>query len=181
MNYDPIKSIQASAVILKGHAGRISKLRLLKLLYIADRESIAETLSPLIADRVVAMDNGPVLSRTYDILKGEDFESPLWDRFIAKEGPRDLSLLEDPGVGRLSKYEIQKLNQVSERHWFDDDFEIVELTHLFDEWKRNKPSPRSSNPIPMEHILQALGISDQADRLKAEAQQEAELDQLFKR
>ncbi len=179
MQFDPLKAIQASAVLLKHHADRMSRLRLLKLLYIADREAIAETLNPIIADRVTAMDNGPVLSRTYDMLKGQDFESPRWDEFITKEGPRDLLLSADPGVGRLSKYEIQKLTEVSERYWFQDDYEVVEVTHRFDEWIKNKPPARGIGTIPFDDILAALNLSDYSRRIKDEANAEAELDQLF--
>src|SRR6185437_10320716 len=99
-----LKVVQAAAVLLKEHAARMSRLRLLKLLYIADRESLVETLHSISGDHVVAMDHGPVLSRTYNLLKGEDCESPLWDQFIVQEGPQDHRLCADPGVGKLSRY-----------------------------------------------------------------------------
>lgn len=39
----------------------MSYLRMLKLLYLADRESLKETGHTITGDRVVAMEHGPVL------------------------------------------------------------------------------------------------------------------------
>ena len=50
------KAIQAAGVLLNEHQrGQMEYLRLLKLLYIADREAIAETGQPIVGSRVVAM------------------------------------------------------------------------------------------------------------------------------
>ena len=41
------------------------------------------------------MDNGPVLSKTYDLIKGVDFASPRWgENFFRNEG-REISLIHD--------------------------------------------------------------------------------------
>ena len=69
--FDTLKIVQAAAVLLKEEAGQMTRLRLLKLLYIADRESLAETLRPISGDDVVAMDHGPVLSSTYKLIRRE--------------------------------------------------------------------------------------------------------------
>lgn len=53
------KVIQASAILLKASdTSRISWLRLLKLLYIADRDSIQQTGQSITEDCYVAMDQG---------------------------------------------------------------------------------------------------------------------------
>ena len=107
------KTIQASAVLLKAEqTNRMSRLRLLKLLYISDREALTERARPITGDRPVAMDHGPVLTNTYDLIKGEDFLATEWDKYIKREG-RDAVLASDPGVGDLSRYEIAKLARCS--------------------------------------------------------------------
>ncbi|HSZ59207.1 MAG TPA: Panacea domain-containing protein [Tepidisphaeraceae bacterium] len=90
--FDPFKVTQAAAVLLKTEANRsMSRLRLLKLLYIADREALKERARPITGDRPVAMDHGPVLSHTYDLIKGTDFASPTWERYLRPVGSRDVS------------------------------------------------------------------------------------------
>ena len=174
--FDTMKTVQAAAVLLRQHSGRMSRLRLIKLLYIADRESLSETLHPISGDRAVAMDHGPVLSRTYNLIKREDFESPLWDQYITQEGPQDHGLLTDPGSGKLSRYEIEKLVAVSEAHRTLSDYDIAIETHAFEEWIKNRPARGGAKTIPLADVLAALHIEQYADRLEAEALADAEFD-----
>jgi uncharacterized phage-associated protein len=44
-------------------------LKLLKLMYLADRKSLLETGVPITGDSISALDKGPVLSQTYNRLK----------------------------------------------------------------------------------------------------------------
>jgi len=77
------KALQAAGVLLERAGGRMEYLRLLKLLYIADREMIAQELSPITGDRVVAMKNGPVLSQVYDLIKGTAAKSGEWSCYVS--------------------------------------------------------------------------------------------------
>jgi len=70
------KIIEAGAVLLGCRSQRrMSYLRLLKLLYMADRESLKETGWPIIGTQPVAMDYGPVHSEVYDLVKGTHRDS----------------------------------------------------------------------------------------------------------
>src|SRR5687768_6342636 len=100
--FDPMKAIQAAALLMKQHGGQMSRLRLLKLLYIADRESLAETLHPITGDHAAALDHGPVPSQTYDLLKHQGKFAELWDQHIIQFGPRNHRLVKDPGEAKLS-------------------------------------------------------------------------------
>jgi uncharacterized phage-associated protein len=64
------KTIQAIAAFLHFHGSKeMSYLRMLKLLYLADRESLKETGRTITGDRVVAMEHGPVPSCAYHLLE----------------------------------------------------------------------------------------------------------------
>jgi uncharacterized phage-associated protein len=64
------KTIQAIAAFLYFHqSDEMSYLRMLKLLYLADRESLKETGRSIASDRVVAMEHGPVLSSVYELIE----------------------------------------------------------------------------------------------------------------
>ncbi len=101
-----LKTIQAIGVLLRADGvKRTNYMRLLKLLYMADRESLRETGRPITGGPVAAMERGPVLEEVYDLIRGQHKEMPLWDSFFRKER-YDLVELCEPDVGKLSKYEI---------------------------------------------------------------------------
>ena len=52
------KSLQAAGVLLGLDGGRMERIRLLKLLYIADRELLAESGRTITGDRAVALITG---------------------------------------------------------------------------------------------------------------------------
>jgi len=173
------KTIEASAVLLKTEANRMTLLRLLKLLYIADREALKERARPITGDRAVAMDHGPVLSVTYNLIKGEDFLAPQWEKYVRREGKHEVALIANPGVGHLSKYEIEKLQAVARQYQDLNEWELSEFTHTFLEWKKNQPPPKSKKDIPEDDILAAVGLSDLKEKLAADSEAEAIADRLF--
>ena len=61
--FDFDKTLQAAGVLLSLDGDRMEQIRLLELLYIADRELLAETGRTITGDRAVAMRHGPVLSQ----------------------------------------------------------------------------------------------------------------------
>jgi uncharacterized phage-associated protein len=168
--FNTMKAVQAAAVLLNRHEGRMTRLRLVKLLYMADRESIAETLRPVTGDDIVAMDHGPVPTRIYRLICRRDVESPLWDAYITQQGDRDLALTADPGQGKLSRYELAKLAEVADRYRSLKDYKIADITHDFPEWEKNQPPEGSKQDIPLNDILEALGLSGYKDRIAAEEQ-----------
>jgi uncharacterized phage-associated protein len=174
------KTIQAVAVLLKLDRGRMSYLRLLKLLYIADRENLRLVRKPIIGSKLVAMKNGPLHSVVYNLIKGEHVDSPQWAQFIRKEG-YEVELVNDPGVSELSASEVRTLTGVSEKYTAVSEWDIVEATHDFPEWIKNEPeeSTNTSHVIPFEDLLDAIGLSAEKDGILAEAKEDAALDRMF--
>jgi len=172
------KTIQAAAELLRlERARQMNYMRLLKLLYIADRESLKETGRPITGDRAVAMERGPVLSTVLDLIKGQHIESPTWSKYLRKEGYH-LELQEDPGKGGLSRYEIGKLQEISRRYEDCDEWDMVAIAHEFEEWKRNDPG-KSSRPIPLDDILSAIGRAGDRESIIEDARDEAIFDRFF--
>ncbi len=175
-----LKTIQAIGVLLR-HDGvkRMNYMRLLKLLYIADRESLKETGRPVTGGPVIAMERGPVLREVYDLILGQHREMSLWSQYYRKER-YDLLELAEPDVGQLSKYEIGKLQDVAKTYLDDDEWALVDITHKFPEWNQNDPG-KSSKPIPLSSILEAIGRADAIDEISKEAQSLAAFDRLLGR
>ncbi len=175
------KSLQAAGVLLRLEEGRMPYMRLLKLLYVADREMLAATASSITNDRGHAMKHGPVLSHIYNLIKQSGPRFDEWSRSIQTQGYA-VKMTADPGRGLLSRGEIEKLTEVSERYRSRDQWELSELTHEFPEWKAHWPDDASggSYPIPWEAMLAAQG--EGAETIELAEDEEAgrnHLDKIF--
>jgi uncharacterized phage-associated protein len=176
------KTLQAVAVLLKLDRGRMGYLRLLKLLYIADRENVIRVGRPIVGTRTVAMNSGPLHSEVYNLIKGEHVDAPMWADHIRKEG-YEIELLIDPGVSELSAAEVRTLTAVSEKYSSFSEWDVVEVTHDFPEWIKNAPeeSANTSRTIPFEDVLDAVGLSTEKEAILAEVKEDAKIDGVFVR
>jgi uncharacterized phage-associated protein len=161
------KTLAAAAVLLQEHHGRMEYFRLLKLLYIADRELLAETGQPLTGDDPYAMKRGPVLSRTYDLIKAKCGETiqRRWLEVVRTDG-REVTLASHPGLGKLNRGEVRKLQDLCLRYRDSDGEDLSDLTHDFGEWQQafGGKNPTSSYPISWESVLTAQGLGELSPR-----------------
>lgn len=173
------KSIQAVAFLLKQkHRSRSDNyMRLLKLLYIADRESIEETGVPITGDEFVAMERGPTLSHLLNLVKQQTFGLEEWDEYIEKNN-YEIHLIKDPGVGKLCRYELKKLRQVWEDRRDKDEWDVARETEQFPEWQKNECGP-SSRPIPLGDLLDAIGKRGLLEQITQNAIESIVADKLF--
>ena len=72
--------VEAAARLIAFEGGTINYTKLLKLLYIADRESLRRHHTSISGDAYVSMNAGPVLSRAYNLIKGEA-SSEIWSHW----------------------------------------------------------------------------------------------------
>lgn len=149
--YDAQKAGELAAQFLRLARDSMPMLKLLKLMYLADRTSLIETGFPITGDAVVAMDKGPVLSKTYDHLK------PAGTLPGVRSEPGNVTL--DPfgpwlgtwAGGRLSDYERQVAQRVFEEFGhLNGDQLIAHLHRSAPEWK---PPPRKSAPLAAAAML----------------------------
>lgn len=172
------KVIQAVGVLLsKEQTRRMDRARLLKLLYIAERESLKERGVPILGGRVVAMKKGPLHSEVYDLIKGEQVDVSQWMEFFQNVGYQ-IELVHVPSRDELSEYEINKLNEISDRYASKDAEEVVEETHSFVEYIKNYIE-NTSKTIPLDDILEAVGRGSDKELIKAEIAAFEEYEKLF--
>ena len=176
------RATQAAGVLLRyASNGQMTRLRLLKLLYIADRESLRDKGRPITGDRIVAMDHGPVLSGIYDMIKNTHADPGSWAVHIRSRGI-DVILESNPGVGSLSRYEVQKLQEVSRRYEDLDDWALVkDVVAGFPEYQNNKAPDGSMRPIPVRDVLVAVGRQDDLCEILQEAAEDEALDGFWER
>ena len=172
------KIVEAAGVLLRQEAcRRMSYLRLLKLLYIADRESLRESGRPIVGTGAYAMKHGPVLSEVLDLVKGQHRDETVWSQFIRRDGYA-VVLESDPGVGSLSRYEIGRLTQTADEHRDLNDWELVEETHGFQEWRENVVEG-TSVAIPLADMVKAVGRDDELEVILQDAERSAALERLL--
>ncbi len=152
MRFDEKKVTEAAAFLLELRGGCMHYIKLIKLLYIADRQAFSEWGIPISNDNYVSMDNGPVLSQTYNLIKeGGRF----WSEYIsAPFGDYEVQLsVPLQNKRKLSPAEEEILRRVFDGYGYLNRWKIVDFMHTLPEW-RNPGG--SSIPISTDEILQAL-------------------------
>jgi uncharacterized phage-associated protein len=134
--FNETKATQAAGRLLKLRGGRMSYLKLTKLLYLADREALIRWGRPITTDCYISLDNGPVVSRIYDLIRNEPApnSSRVWSKFISAPDSYEVSLLGDPGNGELSPVEDDLIDEVFQQHGHHSRWTVVDYTHSLPEW-----------------------------------------------
>lgn len=147
--------------------------KLIKLLYVAERESLIETGRPIVGDQPCAMPRGAALTEIVDCICKERVAEG-WLEFFAPVLGKRLSLKKDPGDGALSRYEKDKLAEVARRFHEQDRWDTADATHELPEYTKNAVEG-SSKPIPIEDILEAGGVSGSAGSVARRAEEQQAL------
>lgn len=161
------RAAQAAAFFLYRAGGRLPLIKLMKLLYLAEREAVRQFGEPIIGDKLVSMPHGPVLSITLELMNGASNYPVGWNRWITDREGHDLALA-DAGMIRspeedlldLSLDDLEVLKTIWDKfgHW--DKWKLRDYTHTggCPEWQDPQGS---SHPIPMERLLQVLEFSSE--------------------
>jgi uncharacterized phage-associated protein len=155
MRFNEAKATQAAARLLRSRGGTMSYMKLIKLLYLADREALACWGRPITTDNYVSMDKGPVLSHVLDrINEGPAPGDPsYWVQHITPSGNYEVTLTDDPSGDLLSEAEDELLDSVFKAHGHLSRWQIVELVHTLPEWHDPEGG---AIPISYVDILEAF-------------------------
>lgn len=181
-HFDTLKAVQATAILLKKASGQSHNYTaVIKMLYMADRESLAETESPITGDTPIALERGPILSCTLDLMKEllpeDEEQQALWSKYIRKNG-YTIEMVLDPGDSELSDFEVQKLEQIFQDHGKKPFWQLCDETHSFQEWQETFSRAENSQ-IHLKTLLKALNMDDQYDELSTKQIEDAHFAKLF--
>ena len=181
LTYREDKAAEVAALFLKMAGGKMSKIKLIKLLYIVERESLIKRRRPVIFDRYVSMDRGPVMSKTLNIINGDQREtSGPWDEAISPPDTGHIvGIKNPPGKDNLSDAEVKLIEEVFKRYDKTNPWKLCDETHFFPEWK---DPDGSSIPITYKDILSGAGktpdeIASILDELNNIAQMDKAMEQ----
>ncbi len=153
---------QMAAYFLQRSGGRMAYIKLIKLLYLADRTAMGKWGDSMSGDRFVSMDNGPVLSKTYALICGiQSYSKFGWNYWIKGEENYEVSVrrkADRDDLDELSEVDIEILEEVFEKFGSFERFALCDYTHDYcAEWE----DPHgSSYPINPEDVFRALGKNE---------------------
>lgn len=171
------KTAQAAAVLLKAHGRPMSKLVLMKLLYLADRNSLKETGYPITGDEPYSLPMGPILSTVLDAINAKPVPPSflaVWLEYITAADGNYIELrTPDPDTDELSQFELNVLNGVYTEFGGRSANALIKYTHDLPEWH----DPLGSCiPIDQAEVLRDAGWSESSIAL---AEVDAEEHYLF--
>ena len=144
-------------------------LKLMKLMYLADRESMQRFVFPITFDGLYAMQQGMMLSRTFDLMKRKSGVQTNgdWDRFIGP--PVSYRGVDVRPKGRNEELDSLSRNdlEVIEHVWLNygrktKDELIHEVHHRLEEWTEHwedERRKRSAVPVTYAKLCETLGMS----------------------
>lgn len=172
------KTTQSAAYLLRLSNGSMSKMRLIKLLYYADREAVRRWGRPITHDRPYCMPHGPVLSKTLRLLRNEE-PATHWYTYIQARNERDIDLKCSPGEQKLSHGELIVLKSVWDANRRKTTSQIRKESHDLPEYVEPIP-PSKRADLSWERVYEVLGYShEQVAQLEMELEEEKEIDRIL--
>ena len=171
------RATQAAAFLLKLNKKRIGipvmrYIKLIKLMYLADREALLRLGHMITYDRLVSMDNGPVLSRVLDLIKGRASGS-YWSRYISRWPHWWVLLTSDPSTSQLSVAEEKILQELFQKYGHLGWRKLIDVSHRLPEWK--DPHGSALTIEPREVLISQNVSAEEADEIVADMEAAASL------
>lgn len=157
--YDIPKAAQVVAYFALKSGGSINVLKLSKLVYLAERESMKRYDAPMFFDRLVSMPDGPVASITLNFIDGEN-EEPVWSKFVSPRSGVEVSVAPDVSVemlDNLSEADLEILDDLWKRFGSFDRYALRDWTHKKENIPEWTDPAGSSYSIPHRDVFEHLG------------------------
>jgi len=168
IKFNEEKAAQVTAELLRlDSQTEINKLRLVKLLYLIDRESFTERGRPIIGGSYYSMPHGTVISESLDTMSlGDEGEWTTWGKYFRAKDARTISMVECPAPDLISAREHKIIERVYALFGKMSPKEIRDFTHTLPEYE----DPNGSSiAIPLEKLIEAVGRSkEDAQRISEE-------------
>jgi hypothetical protein len=158
--FNEAKAAQCAAGLLKlCQSGRMSYVKLVRLMYLVDREAFLDWGHPVTTDQYVITSSGPILSRVNALITEGSVAPSDWSEYISplRGDPGNLEVelrLQDAPASELSMAEEGLMAEVFSRHSSKTRWELVEFTKTLPEWT----DPQGSAiPLTYPDLLKADG------------------------
>ncbi|SLN63898.1 hypothetical protein ROA7450_03357 [Roseovarius albus] len=168
MTYDPKKAAQTIAFFAMQEGGIINVLKVVKLVYLADRESLRLRGHPIQDEVRVSMPHGPVNSTTLDYLNGAYRDDGGWSEYLQDRSNNNVGLsdssMNNEALTALSDGDMDILENVWRQFGHMDRYDLADWTHNHvAEWQDPQGSSRL---IPLDRMMTAVGLDRPIERAK---------------
>lgn len=179
------KAAQVAAFFLfkaSQRGANVTLLRLMKLMYLAERSSYQQYGEPIIGDALVSMPNGPVLSGTLELIDFGSQKSPDggWDALIAERNDRYMALKStdliksEDDLRELSESDLEILRSIWSQFGKWSALKLRDYTHNPENCPEWEDPDGSSIPIKLEKLFEVLGFpKEESEALLAQINQRA--------
>lgn len=163
------KAAQVAAFFVNKAGNSIEKVRLMKLIYLSERNFIENYSEPMLYDELYSLEQGPVCITTLSLVNGqvalgEDYvrlSCPTEERMLVRS---DKTYLTEE-LDELSRAELKTLESVWVSFGHLSEKDIVAWTHKhcpeYIETEKNK-----KNPISYEDLYKAMKFEDAKEMAK---------------
>ncbi len=155
--FNEAKATEAAAHLLKLRCAPMSYVKLVKLLYLVDREALLRFGRPVTTDRYVLTDMGPALSQVNDLITVGSIAPSIWSQYISGlQGRLEVELRQEAPQAELSATETELIESIFAQFGEKTQWELIEYSKKLPEWH----DPQGTK-IPLEYtdILRAGGKS----------------------
>jgi uncharacterized phage-associated protein len=158
LGFNHVKSVQTIAYFVRKAGGSAEKLKLIKLVYLADRLSFARRGKPLNFDSYFSLPHGPIASSA---LNGMDrnLEDPAWGALALAENRKDVTIVAEVAEDHLSRADRSILDETWNEFGGMTASQIRKWTHRHCK-EYVEVGPAASLPIDLSEILAQVGIRD---------------------
>jgi len=157
------KAAQVCAHFALLNNGIIDKLKLIKLVYLSERQILADHRRPMLFDELFSLPHGPICSSTLNGIDGA-IHGHIWDDFLARNGNKIVAMkkFERDDLDEISDVELDTINNVWAKF---GRFSASQLRNYTHDHCPEYTETTGRIPISYREVLGALGVSDEEAEL----------------
>src|SRR5438094_388016 len=125
--FDVTKATEVACQFLKREGGSINIMKLVKLVYLLDRVSVARRGIPVVGGAYFALPNGPITSEFLDLINSGGLwglQNCRWEEFVSARQNHEVELIKEPGREHLAESEVELIEAVYQEHGKKDQWEL---------------------------------------------------------
>jgi len=160
--FNPRKATEVASLLIQMEGGRLNVMKLVKLVYLVDRLSIAKRGIPVVGGVYYSMRNGPVTSELLDLInagKLADESDSSWQQFIQDREGCTVSSVPGSEITCTCTSEAEKrlIQEIYREHGSKDQWALRDWCHQnCAEWT---PLQNGREQIEIEQIAASVGKS----------------------
>lgn len=158
------KAAQLAAYFVDKAGGCIDKLKLIKLLYLAERKHLADYEMPMLLDELYSLPHGPICSSSLNAIDGT-IHDEIWGGYIARHGRDRIfavkNRVEREELDELSEADLEIADETWSRFGEMRTWQLRNWTH--DNCPEYTEVSSGRVPISYQQVLEAVGVSNAAD------------------